>query len=154
MAVLIGIDPGSTDSAYLVWDDRPVAFGILPNDQLLAWLRMRSSGVVVIEQIRSYGMTVGAEVFDTVHWSGRFYEAALPMTVHQLPRMAVKQAICHDSRAKDANVRQALIDRFGGKEATRKGNILHGISKDVWSALAIVVTWADISRPGLIAATA
>ena len=32
--------------------------------------------VVVIEKIESYGMAVGAEVFDTVLWAGRFAEAA------------------------------------------------------------------------------
>jgi hypothetical protein len=102
--------------------------------------------VVVVEQIESYGMAVGREVFETVHWSGRFTEAAHPLEVVQLPRREVKLALCHDSRAKDANIRAALIDRFGGPSAIgRKASPgpLYGISRDVWSALAIAVTYAD-----------
>ena len=61
-----------------------------------------------------------------------------------LPRRAVKLALCGDSRARDANIRQALIDRFGGSAAVgRKAapGPLYGISRDVWSALAIAVTY-------------
>lgn len=152
MSTILAIDPGSEQSAWLVYAPpvgRPLDFGILANDDILDHLRDNDSSMtigvdlVVIEQIRSYGMSVGAEVFDTVHWAGRFTEAAWPTPVHQLPRLAVKQALCHDSRAKDQNIRQALIDRFGGTPAIRKGGVLHGISKDVWAALAVAVTWAD-----------
>jgi hypothetical protein len=62
-----------------------------------------------------------------------------------LPRRVVKLALCGDSRAKDANIRQALIDRFGGSAAVgRKAapGPLYGIHRDVWSALAIAVTYA------------
>jgi hypothetical protein len=93
----------------------------------------------------SYGMAVGAEVFDTVLWAGRFAEAARRVPVVMLPRRAVKLALCGDSRAKDANIRQALLDRFGGSAAVgRKAapGPLYGISRDVWSALAIAVTYS------------
>src|SRR3990167_6090451 len=56
--------------------------------------------------------------------------------------------LCHDSRAKDGNIRAALIDRFGpgkdraiGRKATP--GPLFGVSSDVWSALAIAVTFTD-----------
>ncbi|HET6477318.1 MAG TPA: hypothetical protein VFH93_14740 [Thermoleophilia bacterium] len=45
---------------------------------------------------------------------------------------------------KDANIRQALLDRFGGPAAVgRKAapGPLYGIARDVWSALAIAVTY-------------
>jgi 5-methylcytosine-specific restriction protein A len=63
-------------------------------------------------------VAVGAEVFDTVLWAGRFAEAAHRVPVVLLPRRAVKLALCGDSRARDANIRQALIDRFGGTAAS------------------------------------
>ena len=163
MTRILAIDPGSEQSAWLVlFDGQPKAqrFGIWPNAALLEWLRngfpfgttegqFGAPDVVVIEKIESYGMAVGREVFDTVHWSGRFTEAARPTPVVQLPRRAVKLAICGDTRAKDANIRQALLDRFGGPAA--KGTKaapgpLYGISRDVWSALAIAVTYAE-TRP-------
>ena len=131
-------------------DDPVGPFDISANDLLLGLLRtadgvgaLPAFDVVVIEQVRSYGMAVGAEVFDTVHWSGRFHEAALPLPVVLLPRQAVKLALCHDSRAKDANIRAALIDRYGGPAAIRKGGALFGVHGDVWAALAVAVTYAD-----------
>jgi hypothetical protein len=153
VTVIRAIDPGCERSAWLDFDEdkgRPVAFGIAPNDQLLFMLRGRDGRPrvydIVIEQIRSYGMSVGAEIFDTVHWAGRFTEAAQPQPVHQLPRLKVKQAICHDSRAKDANIRAALIDRFGGPTSIRKGGLLYGVSKDVWSALGLAVAYSEGAR--------
>ena len=146
MSTLLAIDPGTYRSAWLQYDgSRPTAFGITANEILAKALR--SGGlpeVVVIEKIESYGMAVGAEVFDTAWWSGRFAEAAARVPVVMLPRRAVKLALCGDSRAKDANIRQALIDRFGGSAAVgRKAapGPLYGISRDVWSALAIAVTY-------------
>ena len=146
MSTILAIDPGSFQSAWLRFDGtRPGAFGITANDVLVKALR--SGGlpdVVVIEKIESYGMAVGAEVFDTVWWAGRFAEAASRVAVVMLPRRAVKLALCGDSRAKDANIRQALIDHFGGSAAVgRKAapGPLYGISRDAWSALAIAVTY-------------
>ena len=79
-------------------------------------------------------------------WAGRFAEAAHRVPVVLLPRRAVKLALCGDSRAKDANIRQALhrpLRRVGGGSAARqRPGPLYGISRDVWSALAIAVTYA------------
>jgi hypothetical protein len=147
--VIVAIDPGSEQSAWLAFSEgRPRKFAITPNELLLEDLRIGvvPADVVVIEQIESYGMAVGREIFATVHWAGRFTEAAHPTRVVQLPRRAVKLALCGSSRAKDANIRQALLDRFGGSAAkgtARAPGPLYGISKDVWSALAIAVTYAD-----------
>ncbi len=146
MSSVLAIDPASFQSAWLRFDDaRPQGFGITANEVLAKALRSGGlPNVVVIEKIESYGMAVGAEVFDTVWWAGRFAEAASRVPVVMLPRRAVKLALCGDSRAKDANIRQALIDRFGGSAAVgRKAapGPLYGISRDVWSALAIAVTY-------------
>lgn len=146
MTTVLAIDPGSSQSAWLRFDGtRPEGFGIAANNVLVRALRTGGlPDVVVIEKIESYGMAVGAEVFDTVLWAGRFAEAAHRVPVVLLPRRVVKLALCGDSRAKDTNIRQALIDRFGGSAAVgRKASPgpLYGISRDVWSALAIAVTY-------------
>jgi hypothetical protein len=150
MAIVYGIDPGPVQSAWLRLEDgRPVDFAIAPNEQFLAAARTDwDRCTVVIEKVESFGMSVGAEVFETVFWSGRFAEAIEQGRgkVVRLGRLKVKLALCHDSRAKDSNIRQALIDRFGGATAIGKKaqpGPLYGISKDVWSALAIAVTYAD-----------
>lgn len=148
MSRLLAIDPGTARSAWLVLEDgAPAAFGINSNSDLLRSLRHRTLGpigTVVIEKVESYGMAVGAEVFETVWWAGRFAEASTPTPVVMLPRRTVKLELCGSSRAKDANVRQALIDRFGGaaaKGTKHEPGPLYGVSNDVWSALAIAVTY-------------
>jgi hypothetical protein len=149
---VLSIDPGTTQSAWAVFErGQPVNFGICDNLTMLELVAVRgllhATGreplTVVIEKVASYGMAVGEEVFETVRWAGRFEQAAQPATVVRIPRLAVKLALCHDSRAKDANIRRAVIDRFGGDAATRKGGVLHGASKDVWAAIAVGLTYQD-----------
>jgi hypothetical protein len=84
-----------------------------------------------------------------VWWTGRFTEAARPVKVVQLPRRQVKVAICGDTKAKDANIRAALLDRFGGSKAKgtkAKPGPLYGMTADMYSALAIAVTFAETGR--------
>jgi hypothetical protein len=68
---VFAIDPGSTQSAWLRFDDhRPQGFGITANGVLVRALRTGDlPEVIVIEKVESYGMAVGAEVFDTVLWA-------------------------------------------------------------------------------------
>lgn len=59
-------------------------------------------------------MSVGQTVFDTCVWIGRFQQSALPKTDTKfIYRKDEKMNICHSMKAKDSNIRQALIDRFG-----------------------------------------
>ena len=93
-------------------------------------------------------MAVGQEVFRTVHWAGRFTEAAESQrhTVEQLTRREVKLHLCGSMRAKDPNIRQVLLDRFGGDDARgtkAHPGPLYGIANDVWSALAIAVVYTE-----------
>jgi hypothetical protein len=144
---VLAIDPGPSQSAWLRFDGvRPQGFGITANDILVRALRTGGlPDVVVIEEIRSYGMSVGQETFDTARWTGRFEEAAHRVPVAFVGRKEIVVALCGSARASDSNVRTALIDRFGGKDAAigRKANPgpLYGIAKDVWSATAIAVTY-------------
>lgn len=151
MSAIIAIDPGPTWSAMLILiAGQPSNFGIKRNDELIAWLRKGHTATllatVVIEKVESFGMAVGAEIFETVYWSGRFAEAARPSPVERIGRKAVKLHLCGTTKAKDSNIRQALIDRYGGAEARgtkKEPGPLYGIANDVWSALAVAVTYAD-----------
>lgn len=146
--VTLAIDPGTTQSAWVVFEGgKPTRFGITDNERMLGLLRdltiLPDPITVVIEKVESFGMAVGAEVFETVRWAGRFEQAAQPAPVVRIGRKAVKLALCGSPRAKDPNIRQAVIDRFGGAAATKKGGVLHGASKDVWAALAVGLTYLD-----------
>lgn len=155
--IILAIDPGTVQSAWLAFDTTAGAplgvelRGIDANADLLAELRLadRTSivGAVVIEQVASYGMPVGAEVFETVHWAGRFAEAMYPLPVYRIPRKTVCMALCGSTRAKDPNIRRALLDRFGGDSAIRRKPApgpLYGIHADLWSALALACVWTDM----------
>ena len=118
---IIAIDPGNRQSAYCVIDCntlKPLEFGKVDNEELrnkLVFANEQGWQWAVIEMVASYGMAVGREVFDTVLWIGRFYEA-LSIQMAQKPRLLCrieeKRHICHDSRANDPAIRRALIDRF------------------------------------------
>lgn len=71
--------------------------------------------VLVIEMIASYGMPVGKEIFETCVWIGRFKELAIIKNkkVDYIYRKEEKINLCQSMKAKDSNIRQALIDRFG-----------------------------------------
>jgi|KBSSwiStaDraftv2_1062776.scaffolds.fasta_scaffold307735_2 hypothetical protein len=143
---LIGLDPGNTESAVVVWNGSGIVKMFQrENDYVCEWLRGQrhpsEEAQLIIEQVASFGMPVGEEVFETVFWSGRFAEAFGIERVRRLKRLDVKLALCHDSRAKDGNIRQALIDRFGHPGTKRAPGVLHGVSKDLWSALAVAVAW-------------
>lgn len=143
---ILAIDPGPKLSAFVLLDgQRPTQFDKLPNDELLQRLPTLPARHCVIEMVQSFGMAVGAEVFETVFWTGRFFQH-FPGTTHRLYRSEVKMHLCHSMRAKDANIRQALIDHFGGSSAigTKKSpGPLRGISGDCWSALAIGITFLE-----------
>lgn len=153
---LLAIDPGNIESAYVLMDGyKPVDFGKVPNDRLLDTILARGLAewpdVVAIEMIASYGMPVGREVFDTCVWIGR-YSLAMALggtAVEYVYRQEVKLQLCGTSRAKDGNVRQALIDRFAAHDLKNgkgtKGNkdYFYGFRADVWAAYAVGVTYLD-----------
>ena len=151
--MIFAIDPGTTRSAWVRYNPETqvlVDLGIQDNHGMLADLRDRwavddSKTTVLIEKIESYGMAVGEEVFTTVMWVGRFIEALHPTPVVLVPRKHVKLTLCGSMRAKDPNIRQALIDRWGeGWKGTKAApGPLYGIAGDEWSALAVAVAWAE-----------
>jgi hypothetical protein len=171
---VLAIDPGTEQSAWLVYHNgRPVPhrFGIWPNDDLLGHLRngfdmgtiegsFARPDVVVIETIEPrYGLQMGWSTLDTARWVGRFEEAGsrwAPVVLLKRSEILRRLGIVTSPRkgekrvSADSGVRQALTDRFGGKDAAiglkASAGPLYGISKDVWSALAIAVSYADGAR--------
>lgn len=78
-------------------------------------MRFSEYNLLVIEMVASYGMAVGETVFETCVWIGKFMQIAenRKMPVKKIYRKDEKMNICHSMKAKDSNIRQALIDRFG-----------------------------------------
>lgn len=57
-------------------------------------------------------MAVGQTVFDTCIWIGKLAQAS-GLKEEYILRKDEKMNICHSMKARDSNIRQALIDRFG-----------------------------------------
>ena len=146
-------------------DGRLLDFAIQENNELIRLIPDRLGGdVCVIEYTKAFAMPIRTtaksgmmffptQVLDTAIVVGRLWEAFVrgdgdrldPML---LSRRDVKHHLCGGSQAKDAQIREAMIDRFGGTKAKAVGlkktpGPLYGVSKDVWAALAVGVTYRD-----------
>ena len=111
---VFAIDPGPTKSGWVsIVNDVPVLWGWEVNEVLITELHADST--LVIEDIGNYGMAVGRDTFETCKWMGRFDQAHVSDAVF-IPRPTIKTHLCGIASAKDSNVRQALIDRYGGNE--------------------------------------
>lgn len=155
--IVLAIDPGPVQSAAVMWDGSKILplcvypeiiqSAILPNGTMLNYLKEKPNPahVLVIEQIKSYGMAVSDSIFDTVFWTGRFVQAWEPGKWVRVPRMDVKIHLCHQAKAKDANIAQALKDRFepGLLPKQRPKGLLRNLRKDLWAAFALAVTYLD-----------
>lgn len=153
--MILAIDPGNTQSGFVVLGSFGVIdSGIIPNMEMRNRIdRYFSNDIlppnpphVAIEQIRNMGMIVGQEVFDTVFWTGRFFERCADGWNHRaqlVPRNAIKMHLCGSPRAKDANIRQALINRWGAPGTKKAPGGTYGVKSHAWSALAVATYALD-----------
>jgi len=163
---VLGIDPGPEESAYAVWDGVRIADkGKVDNTEMIDMLgrqtltfrfgpgprRIVHVTRIAVEMVCSFGMPVGADVFETVFWIGRFCQRTnLPHT--RVLRRDIKMHICNSSRANDSNIKHALVERFApgkpnfGKGTKKKPGFFHGVAADMWQAFAACVVWWDQSQ--------
>lgn len=153
---IFAIDPGNEKSAYVIWDGtRILDKGIITNVSLLMSLSyengfgMNRPTHFVIEMVACYGMAVGKEVFETCLWIGQF-NRQIVITYGIQPKLMVrrdvKMNLCHHNSAKDGNIRQAIIDRLGKPGTKRSPGVTYKVSKDLWAALGLALTYDDWLR--------
>lgn len=152
---ILAIDPGNKESGIVLLgpDYRPLHVTKEGNEDVLDEITANADKFdeVVIEMVASYGMAVGATVFETCVWIGRFEQRLRDFgkTVARIPRHRVKMNLCHKSTAKDSNITQALVDRFApnepnkGKGTKKAPGFFYGFKKDIWQAYALGVTYLD-----------
>ncbi len=154
---ILAIDPGNIESGYAIIqmpDFKLIEFGKIENYELLKKIEEqfkfdRTIDAVAVEMVASYGMAVGKSVFDTCVWIGRFVQALANDGVDYVYRKDEKMCLCGSMKAKDSNIRQALIDRYAkhdfknGKGVKNNPDTFYGVSKDVWQAIAVGVTYYE-----------
>lgn len=162
--MVFAIDPGNEQSAWCIMTDdyELLDFGKAPNREVMETMlnRLKNNVIavsqiknVIIERVASYGMPVGREVFDTCEWIGRFSQEAEKLVhIGYIYRKDEKLYICQDSRAKDANIRAALIERFAkhdlknGRGTKANPDYFYGVKADIWAAIAVAVTYLDMKK--------
>ena len=155
--MIMAIDPGNEQSAYCLIDCytyKPIAQGKVDNAELLKLIDAYGYHEAVVERVAGYGMPVGREVFETCEWVGRFSQAFVErlIPVNYIYRKEEKLCLCGSLKAKDTNIRAALIERFAehdlknGKGTKSNPDWFYGFSKDIWAAYAVGVTWLDKRR--------
>ncbi len=154
MPVIAAIDPGSRESGWVLMDDGAVLdSGVSKNKDLV--FRCNGSNALAIEMIQSYGNVVGRDVFMTCVWIGQFLERwQMISNRFLLHRSLVKWHLCQSARARDSNVRAALIERYGPTKQQAIGlkkspGPLYGVKSHAWAALGVAVTFNDIVKGGM-----
>ena len=151
MSIILAIDPGFTQTAYVLLDTEKQEIwdkAILPNEECLESWNTKNyfptePDICVIEQVAGMGMVVGETVFETAVWSGRFWQFLLGLgyKVDRIKRNAIKNILCGSSRAKDKNIRQRLIDIYGEQGTKKSPGKTYGMKADMWAALAVATAW-------------
>ena len=157
MTAILAIDPGTEQSGWCYFYRGGVTLsGVESNVALLERMALfcNPPDALAIEMVASYGMPVGREVFETCVWIGRFKQAwPRPEEVRLVYRPDVKLFLCGTHRAKDSNVRQALIDKLGRVGTKADKGPLYGVTSHAWAAVAVAVTAAEQMRDPLSSKT-
>ena len=152
--IVYGIDPGLSASGFVTinTDLRRVTASIpaAPHPGVrdeLAHARWEPVKILVaIEQLQFYGAGMGADTITTAEETGRYLEA-LGRPAIRLSRPTIKAHLTGKANTKDAHVRAALLDRFGGEKAAKGSKAapgpLFGVSSHAWAALAVAVVAAE-----------
>lgn len=146
---ILAIDAGNTYSGVAIVelpDFRLIWFGKLPNEEIYDRIKNYNIDEVALEMVACYGMPVGKDVFETCVWIGRFIEQLKGHKISYVYRKDEKMCLCGSLKAKDSNIRQALINRYAkhdfktGKGTKKNPDVFYGVANDVWQAIAVAVT--------------
>lgn len=148
---ILAIDPGPEKSAFVLWNtdcEEIIDKGICENINFK--LAPVDIDLLAVEMIESYGMPVGKDVFETCLWIGEFrcYAKAFEIPFELVYRSKVKMHFCNARGAKDSNVRQAEIDRYGKPGTKKNPGKLYGVKYDIWQALGIAIYIMDKQNNG------
>lgn len=146
---LIGVDTGTEQTAMCLCQLptlKPIEHVKVPNaeaERLIEyWICKSKNTVVAIELLENHGMPIGQTTIQTIIEIGRIQQICENNFVRWIliKRSQEKMTICHNPKAKDSNIRQALIDIYGGKGTKANKGWFYGFKADEWQAYAIAHT--------------
>lgn len=161
---VLGLDPGSSASALVVWDAdrlRVRQKWKLPNADLARLLvsfeiedaiGRDADTTLVIESTSAYtvpggrqGRFMPQQLLETVEWSGYFRRCwhQVGGTVERLDRRKVKLHLLGRASGTDAHVRAALLELVGPQGTKKAPGPTFGMRADLWAALAVAYVWQD-----------
>ncbi len=146
--MIIAIDPGDLKSGYVIINESQlIESGTLLNHKLLDKIMIYGDpNIMAIENMTSYGRRVGASVFNTCVWIGRFQQAWYdPESVFLIKRKTIVTSLTGQAKAGDSQVRRSILKLYppcGGGKIPQVGikkqpGPLYGISTHAWQALAV-----------------
>ncbi|WP_337545990.1 hypothetical protein [Holdemanella biformis] len=157
--MILGIDPANEYSAFVVVEndlsavvDKGKISNLELQDKISNWKAENYPiDYVAIEGIQSFGMPVGQTTFETCYFIGRLLQQFESLGIYPslVYRSEEKMALCHSMKAKDSNIRQALVDRFAkdtpnkGKGTKKEPGFFYGFKSDIYSALAVACVFYE-----------
>lgn len=131
---IVGVDPGDKRSAYvLLVDGYPSEHGWTQNETLLQMLSEDyvGFGILAIETLHPRGELASRQAMETQLWAGRFIQATVKASGGQRRFIQVAEydsrcAVTGRTNATNAQVRQALLDKFGDTRQEPCGNCHSG----------------------------
>lgn len=146
---IVGIDTGTNQTAMCLCrysDLKPIEHIKVDNKDaefvLKTWLCQSKLTIVAIEMLENHGMPIGQTTIQTIVEIGRIQYIC---EAHFIPWMLVKRSeekmtICQSVKAKDSNIRQALMDMYGTKGTKKNKGWFYGFKADEWQAYAVAHT--------------
>lgn len=123
---ILALDPGNVETAYVVYDlenSLPLMKGKIPNEEIFPVISLWNLPLVC-EFPYPRGQLGSWQLFETIEVIGRFrqYAKDLDLDFTKMNRQDVKTNICPGvQHPKDGQIRQSIIDRFGGESACEGG---------------------------------
>lgn len=147
---ILGIDPGPKKSGWALWDadeQRVVeSESQAENEKLELHLygNQQLFDALAVERVSYYGKTVGADVFETAYWSGRFAANVQPEEVVRPKFSEIAKHFCGRSQGvNESVVARAIRDAYGEKGTKKEPGPFYGVSGHAWSAVAVAIYAAE-----------
>lgn len=142
--LILGIDPGPKQSAYVVYSNRAEHIGgldIVTNKYLRDLLLSNDFHKIAIEIPSLRGSIVWQQVIDTAFEAGRIIGDCWNFV--KVNPQQWRRHITGLVNAKDVQVKQCLMARFGTKGTKKNPGKLYGVKSHIWDALGIAVYAGD-----------